>query len=215
MTSSIAHGSGRGSAAPASRRERSNRSSIRRDRRRLSVDHDRGELEPLGLAQLRRRKAPARRRDRRQGRAQVVRHRAQERGLEDVRAPQRARLDRVPEEALALERGRQQRLERRHDPFLQPPQVALGQAGGHEKGADLAASLAQREGEPTLVAGHRPELDGRGWEVERPREPLRRHGQGLAELARAQGRRAISAARSASRHRSPASAARARAAWAR
>ena len=57
--------------------------------------------------------------DRGQRRAQVVRHRAEQRGLHDVRAAERLRLDDLRLELVAAPRRREQRLERRDDPVLE------------------------------------------------------------------------------------------------
>ena len=93
MTSPTSHQSRRGSAAFASSRLRSSRLSISRERRSASSLHDRGQL---AAARRRRRPRAAERlggrEDRGERRAQVVRDGPQQRGLDDVAAPQRRGL---------------------------------------------------------------------------------------------------------------------------
>ena len=81
-----------------------------------------------------------------QRRAQVVADRAQQRGLQHVAAAQRARLDDVGEQRLALERRREQRLERRDDALAQAAQRRLGHARRRAtQRPEPALALAQRE----------------------------------------------------------------------
>ena len=188
--------------------------SIRRASRSASVDDRRpparsrsssdsvGEPSALGRGE-----------DRGQRGAQVVRDGAQQRGLELVAAAQRARLDDLALQRLALERRGEQRLERRDDALLQALERASDGVARAPAACRAGASPSpQREGD---AGARRPstgaQLDRRRRQLERLRQPVRGRGQSARRgSAPPSSRRAISAARSASRRRCSASVARAR-----
>jgi hypothetical protein len=147
------------------------------------LEDDRPELQTLFLAQLARRESACTRGDRGEGRAQVVGNRAQQGGLQDVRAAQRARFHRLAEQAVALECGGEQGLQGRHNTVTQPPEQFLWQPRGHDERAHPRRALTERKGDSALVHLHRSELDGRRRKAERAREPLRRHGKDLLQHA--------------------------------
>ena len=216
MTSPTSHQSSRGSAAFASSRLRSSRLSISRESRSASSRDDRGQLAPLGVVQAGRRRA-ARRPSRIavSGERRSWRDRAQQRGLHDVAAPQRRRLDAAAEQLVALDRRRQQRLERR---------ARRARAGG----VSVASRQVGRD-ERACRGGGRPRTAGTRRRCRRRRRSAqldRRAAAGRASRASRRGdvgqravevvasaaaARAMSAARSASRRRCSASSARRRA----
>ena len=147
----------------------------------------RGELAPVLLVERGRAERLAGREDRGQRRAQVVRHRAQHRGLDLVGAAQRARLHDLVRELLAMQRGGQQRLERRHD----PPGERRARGGRHLVGrherADLAVAVVQREhGAPSLRRLVLAEHDRHRRQPERVGDPLRRRAERGPHVRRAQ-----------------------------
>ena len=166
-TSSIEDHSGRGSAASASRRERSSRLSIRRLRRvassmiaaASSSRSSRGcDPQRLGGGQ-----------DRGQRRAQVVGDPPQQRGLDHVAAAQRGGLDDVGHSASRSSAAASRDSSDGHDPHLDAPQHRLGPVD--DQRADLACALAQRETCPSHGARRR---SPRSAASKRPREPLAR-----------------------------------------
>ena len=177
-TSSSEHQSSRGSAVPACSRARSSSWSTSRASRRLSC--------AIVSASSSRSSAPsdgdderlAGGHDRRQRRAQVVRDRPQDGGLDLVAAPQRARLDDLGGQPLALERGPQQRLERGSDALARD---LLG-GGGHEQRAEPA----ERDGRVALVALDALEHDGGRVDPQRVGDPLGGRRQRRARLGRAE-----------------------------
>ena len=124
--------------------------------------------------------------DRRDRRPEVVAHRAQQGGLDDVAAPQGAGLHDVAEQLVALLRRAEQGLQRRDDALLRAAQRRLRQVGGQQQRADLARVLPQREGDAALVALHGTQLDRRRRDADRLREPLRADGQDGRQVLAAQ-----------------------------
>ena len=146
------------------------RDARRRARVRSSSDSD-GDAERLGAG-----------RDRGQRGAQVVRDRAQDRGLDLVRAAQRARLDHLADEPLALERGGEQRLQRR--PGRVAPRRAPRPGRAACRAAPRRAAAAPRRcarRPPTSPSTIRH--DG---EPERLRDPLRGGGERAGQVGRAE-----------------------------
>ena len=146
--------------------------------------------------------------DRRQRRAQVVRYRPQHRGLDLVAAPQRAGLHHLARQRLALERRREQRLERRHDPLARDAR----RRSGHDQPAERSprdAARSPRTADPldrgrssTTAAESTPSASAIRFAAA---------GSVLERLRRPSSRRASSAASSAWRRRRSASRARERA----
>ena len=186
ISSSTEVQSRRGSAAPASRRERSSRLSTSRESRRVSSWMTAAISSRSCSRQRRRADRLAGGRDRRQWRAQVVGDRPQQRRLDHVRTTQRRRLDDAAEQRVALERRAQQRLERRHDPLLQPAQARLGGVRADEQRPEPARALAQRERDAALVPLDRLHLDRRRGQLERLRQTRRGRRQILREALAAQ-----------------------------
>jgi hypothetical protein len=143
---------------------------------RLLLDAAR-ELAALPVLDVVGRQRLRRRHDRGDRRPQVVADGPQQRGLDDVAAPQRPRLDDVAEQLVALLRRGEQRLELRHCPLLRAPEHVLRQAGGQEQRADLHGVLAQGERDPAIVALDGTQLDRRRRETQRAREALRGDGE--------------------------------------
>ena len=181
ISSSIEVHARRGSAAPASRRERSSRlSTSAREAPGLLLDHAGELLALIGRERGRADRIPGRR-DRRERGAQVVRDGAQQRRLDRVRAPQGRRLDRPDEQVLALERGAEQRLQGRDDALLQAAQARLRGPGAHQQGPQPPRALAQRERDRALVALDRLHHDRRRAQLQRLRQARRRRRQGLLQ----------------------------------
>ena len=150
--------------------------------------------------------------DRGQRGAQVVRDAAQQRGLELVAAAQRLRLDHLGLQPVALQRGRQQRLQRRNDAGFEALARARGHTGSDHERSDQLSVTAQREREPLVGTSGRAELDPRPFEPERLRQPRARRPRVSPRRRAPPSRvRARSAERSASRRRCSASLARERA----
>jgi hypothetical protein len=103
-----------------------------------------GQLAAVVGGEARRAERLGRRDHRRQRRAQVVRDGAQDRRLELVRAPQRGRLDHLPGERLAVERRRQQGLQRGNDPLPQGLERRGGRVARDEQRADRLRAALQR-----------------------------------------------------------------------
>ncbi len=140
-----------------------------------------------------------------------MRDRAQHRGLDLVRAAQRARLDHLAREPLALERGGEQRLERGRTRLARACRAARGTSSVPSRAVAVASGIAaERSSSPTASSTSRHEA--------RPNACAIRCAAGASapERSGAPSRtRASSAARSASRPRCSASCARCRAASAR
>ena len=153
--------------------------------------------------------------DRGQRRAQVMADRAQQRGLEHVAAAQRARLDDVAEQRVALERGRQQRLQSGTTRSWTRPSVASGRPAGRTsdpiwRGPSRSGNTSRRSS-----GCARSRLDGGRGQVERAARGARRRRAAPARRSSPRSSvRAISAASAASRPRWSASSARLRAAFA-
>ena len=130
-----------------------------------------GELAPLRVGQARRAQRLGAGQDRGQRRAEIVRDRAQERGLDHVAAPQGGGLHDLGLQRVAFQRGRQQRLQRRRDADLHAPQHGLGRARGQHERADLARALTQREDDAALGRVDRAQLDRRAAQPKRLRDP--------------------------------------------
>ena len=82
-------------------------------------------------------------RDRGQRRAQVVRHRPQQRRLDRVASPQRLRLERLLLELLAVERDREQRREPRQEP---PRDPLVGRSRSRHRDRPERAARPRRAG---------------------------------------------------------------------
>ena len=204
-TSSIEDHSGRGSAASASRRERSSRLSIRRESRVASVDDRLGEF--VARRATRRVQRLGGGQDRGQRRAQVVRDAAQQRGLDHVAAAQRRGLDHVGHQRVALQRRRQQRLQRR---ARSAPGCAAAPAPARPSATSVPIwRVPSRSGNALRSRVDRAQLDRRAGAARTPARAARRPPAASPPAAR----RAAAAApsrrdRSASWRRSSASSAR-------
>ncbi len=142
------------------------------------LDDGRAELAAILVGQRRRAERVTRRDDRGQRRAQVVRHRAQQRGLDVVGAAQRGGLDRLVLHRVAAPGDRDERAERRHDLGHQQLRRLVRQPARHQQCCDLhAVAIAQRQRAAALVAVGDAKLDRRGAELERFGDPSRRHPQ--------------------------------------
>ena len=124
--------------------------------------------------------------DRRHGRAQVVRDGAQHGRLHLVAAPQRGRLDDLGLQPLARERGREDRLERRHDPLLQPLGLPLLQLRRHDERADPRRAVVQRDRGVARIAAGRFQLDRRRSRADRLGQAPRGDRQPVVQPAAAE-----------------------------
>ena len=154
----LERGSSRAAAStvPACRRERSS-SFSNEPGEAGALGGDRGrELAPVLVREIRGAERLARGHHRRQRRAQVVRDRTQDRGLELVRAPQRGRLvDHLARELLAIERRGQQRAEA-------PARRARAAAAGASRGDRERAAAGKRNRDAALVTRQRAHQHDRG-----------------------------------------------------
>ena len=176
------------------------------------LGHRRRELGALVRRQRRRVQRLGARQDRGQRRAQVVRDGAQQRGLDHVAAAQRGGLDHLGLQRVALQRRRQQRLQRGRDPDLHAPQHGLRRARGQHQRADLAACpRAARTRRCARRRRRRAARSPRSRARARGRAARRRCGSVSSSRPPRSSSRAISAERSASWRRSSASSARWRA----
>ncbi len=111
---------------------------------------------------------------------------AEESCLDRVRAPQRCRLHHATEQILPLEGGAEERLERRDDPLLEPPQVGLGGAGADEQGADAGRPVAQWKRDLALVGLDGVHLDRCRAQLQCLGETRGGRGEGLGEAVAAE-----------------------------
>ena len=90
-------------------------------------------------------------------------------------------------ELARLERGGEQRLQRRHDPLGDALAILRGDGRGQRQRADLLApSLRSAERGPALVAGDHAELDRRRGRADRRGEALRRDRERRVEVGPAE-----------------------------
>ena len=123
--------------------------------------------------------------DRRQRRAQVVRDGAQQRGLEHVGAAQRARLDHLALQRVALDGRAEDRLERRHHALAQALEDVRARRPAGTSSVPRRG-VAQRQGDAALVALDGAQLDRGRRQLERVGQALGDGGQGLVEARAAQ-----------------------------
>ncbi len=118
------------------------------------------QLRAILVTQVKRRIAERadRRAHTRERRAQVVRHRAQQRRLDEVAAPQRLGLERLALEARAVDRDREQRRERREEPLLRRDD-RIGALGRVERPDARPAASSGSGDEPFGGRFARTELD--------------------------------------------------------